>query len=91
MITKIAVKKCNYVGWDDIGYNFLVGEDGQGYEGRGWEYVGAHAGEQCNFITLGISLIGEFEDNRPNQAIMDAVLDIIDCGIQEVSSHPFHK
>ncbi|CAF1595776.1 unnamed protein product, partial [Didymodactylos carnosus] len=29
-------------GWDDIGYNFVVGADGNAYEGRGWERVGAH-------------------------------------------------
>ncbi|XP_041362856.1 peptidoglycan-recognition protein SC2-like, partial [Gigantopelta aegis] len=30
-------------GWWDIGYNFLVGEDGLVYEGRGWDVEGAHA------------------------------------------------
>lgn len=30
-------------GWDDIGYSFIVGEDGNVYEGRGWRRVGAHA------------------------------------------------
>ncbi|KAJ6642557.1 Peptidoglycan-recognition protein LF, partial [Pseudolycoriella hygida] len=29
-------------GWDDIGYNFLVGGDGSVYEGRGWNKEGAH-------------------------------------------------
>ena len=29
-------------GWSDIGYSFLVGEDGNIYEGRGWSKVGAH-------------------------------------------------
>lgn len=27
-------------GWDDIGYNFLVGGDGSIYVGRGWDYQG---------------------------------------------------
>ena len=29
-------------GWWDIGYSFIVGEDGNVYEGRGWDMVGAH-------------------------------------------------
>ena len=29
-------------GWSDIGYNFIVGEDGNVYEGRGWTTMGAH-------------------------------------------------
>lgn len=28
--------------WDDIGYNFLVGGDGDIFEGRGWLYEGTH-------------------------------------------------
>ena len=30
-------------GWDDIGYHFLVGENGKVYEGRGWDRQGAHS------------------------------------------------
>ena len=29
-------------GWDDIGYNFMIGGDGAVYEGRGWDSQGAH-------------------------------------------------
>lgn len=28
--------------YSDIAYNYLVGGDGQAYEGRGWNYVGSH-------------------------------------------------
>ena len=30
-------------GWADIGYHFLVGENGKVYEGRGWDRQGAHS------------------------------------------------
>jgi N-acetylmuramoyl-L-alanine amidase len=30
-------------GWVDIGYHFLVGENGKVYEGRGWDRQGAHS------------------------------------------------
>lgn len=45
--------------WCDIGYNFLVGEDGRVYEGRGWTTLGAHA-RSYNHISIGISFIGSF-------------------------------
>ncbi|WAR01603.1 PGSC2-like protein, partial [Mya arenaria] len=38
--------------WDDIGYSFLIGGDGNVYEGRGWNFVGAH--------TKGLNLITRF-------------------------------
>jgi N-acetylmuramoyl-L-alanine amidase len=46
-------------GWNDIGYNFLVGEDGSVYEGRGWAAVGAHA-PTYNTRSIGVCIIGDF-------------------------------
>jgi hypothetical protein len=31
------------LGWVDIGYHFLVGENGKVYEGRGWNRQSAHS------------------------------------------------
>jgi N-acetylmuramoyl-L-alanine amidase len=45
--------------WNDIGYNFLVGEDGNVYEGHGWDSVGAHA-LSYNPKSIGICFIGDF-------------------------------
>ena len=42
----------------DIAYNFLVGGDGQTYEGRGWDLVGAFA-RGFNNKSLGIAFIGK--------------------------------
>ncbi|CAF1366332.1 unnamed protein product [Rotaria sordida] len=33
----------NDQGWVDIGYHFLVGENGKVYEGRGWNRQAAHS------------------------------------------------
>ena len=46
--------------WEDIGYQFLVGEDGNVYEGRGWERMGAHA-PGYNTQSIGICVIGDFQ------------------------------
>ena len=45
--------------WIDIGYNFVVGEDGNVYEGRGWERWGDHA-PAYNARSIGICIIGDF-------------------------------
>lgn len=55
-------------GWGDIGYHFIVDEDGVVYEGRmgGAAVVGGHA--YCNNIgTIGIVLLGNFEIESPSQ------------------------
>lgn len=44
--------------FDDIAYNFLVGGDGQTYEGRSWDLVGAFA-RGVNNKSLGIAFIGK--------------------------------
>lgn len=45
--------------WGDIGYQFLVGEDGNIYEGRGWDKHGAHS-TPYNSKSIGICMIGNF-------------------------------
>ncbi|KAI8482616.1 N-acetylmuramoyl-L-alanine amidase [Branchiostoma belcheri] len=67
-------------GWGDIGYNFLVGNDGNVYEGRGWDQVGAHAYGQ-NHVSIGICFIGEFTNQKPNSAAIRAAKNLISCGI----------
>ncbi|XP_075042489.1 peptidoglycan recognition protein 1-like [Mixophyes fleayi] len=67
-------------GWCDIGYNFLIGEDGQVYEGRGWTTHGAHA-KSYNPISSGISFIGSFTNRPPNNAALNAAKRLIACGV----------
>lgn len=52
--------------WGDVGYNYVIDQNGQIYEGRaGGDYVvGGHA--YCNNIgTMGIALMGNFENEQP--------------------------
>lgn len=61
-------------GWGDIGYHYLIDEDGEIYEGKaGGDYVvGGHA--YCNNVnTLGISLLGNFDIEKPTQDQMKAL------------------
>ncbi|CAJ0951349.1 unnamed protein product [Ranitomeya imitator] len=69
-------------GWCDIGYNFLIGEDGLVYEGRGWTTLGAHA-TSYNPISTGISFIGSFTNRAPNSAALNAARSLIACGVSK--------
>lgn len=73
--------------YSDIGYSWLVGEDGRAYEGRGWAYVGAHT-SGCNSVAVAVSLIGNFHPpeggQEPDPIIMDATRHIIDCAVEQV-------
>lgn len=44
------------IGWNDIGYSFVVGEDGNVYEARGWDSIGAHT-KGYNSVGLGESAL----------------------------------
>ena len=80
------MNKKQWIGWDDIGYNFLVGGDGKIYEGRGWDRVGAQV-ENWNSKSVGISFIGSFMQTQPTAAALQAAKDLITCGVSLVSFH----
>ncbi|XP_039431591.1 peptidoglycan-recognition protein LC-like isoform X2 [Culex pipiens pallens] len=56
--------------YGDIGYNFLIGGDGNVYEGRGWLKVGAFLRGQ-NSKSEGIAFIGDYRHIKPSKAQMD--------------------
>ncbi|XP_052090799.1 peptidoglycan-recognition protein SC2-like [Mytilus californianus] len=68
--------------WSDIGYSFVVGEDGNVYEARGWDAVGAHTLNH-NHDGLGICVIGNFQDHVPNDAALNAIKSLIHCGVNK--------
>ncbi|XP_071979870.1 peptidoglycan recognition protein 1-like [Engystomops pustulosus] len=67
--------------WCDIGYNFLIGNDGSIFEGRGWSKVGAHA-KGSNSKSIGISFIGNFQNSLPSAAAISAAKSLISCGVK---------
>lgn len=58
--------------YGDIGYNFLIGGDGNVYEGRGWLKVGAFLRGQ-NSKSEGIAFIGDYRHLTPTKAQMEAL------------------
>ncbi len=67
-------------GWNDIGYNFLVDRFGTIYEGRyggiDRNLVGAHA-QGFNTGSVGIALLGTYEDTAASAAAQDAISRLI--------------
>jgi len=63
--------------WVDIGYNYVIAPDGTIFEGRagGIGVTGAHA--PPNAGTIGISLMGDYQNNIPPQAAMDSLQRLI--------------
>lgn len=79
------------VGWD-IPYNFLVGNDGRIYEGRGWNKVGAHT-ISYNNCTLGIGFIGDYRatsntHSTPTEAQIERLHMLLSSGVKLGYLHP---
>ncbi|XP_022660135.1 peptidoglycan recognition protein 1-like isoform X2 [Varroa jacobsoni] len=77
-------------GWDDIGYNFLVSENGQVFEGRGWG-VEAAAAMGLSTRALHVALIGTFNHRAPAEGALKTVAKLIECGVELGKVHPDYK
>lgn len=67
--------------WYDIGYNFIVGGDGQIYMGRGWTIEGAHV-YGYNSRSIGIAFIGTFINYKPPKRSIVACKRLIEEGVR---------
>lgn len=65
----------------DIGYNFLVGGDGNAYVGRGWDQQGAHT-KGFNADSICIAFIGTFIAYPPSRAQLSAAEQLIALGLE---------
>ncbi|XP_071445005.1 peptidoglycan-recognition protein LC-like [Hetaerina americana] len=77
--------------WMDIGYNFLVAGDGQAYEGRGWDVVGAHTTAGFNGISMGIAFVGIFDTALPPPIQIRACKLLIEEGVKLGKISPNYK
>lgn len=65
--------------FEDIGYNFLVGGDGNAYEGIGWKKQGAHTYRHNKSIC--IAFIGDFSKQKPTDGQLEAAQKLIQIGV----------
>jgi len=77
-------------GWNDIGYSFAIGGDGQIYTGRGFHVIGAHA-PGYNDKSVGICLIGDWQTTSPPQNMIDALEQLIAFGVQQGNIAPDYE
>ncbi len=75
--------------WGDIGYNYLVDIHGNVYEGRygGSGVVGHHAGAY-NWGSVGVSLIGNFQEAEVPAAMRDSLINVLAAKCAEHSIDP---
>jgi len=61
-------------GWGDIGYNYIIDQQGNVYEGRygGEGVVGAHAGPG-NKGSIGIAILGNYNEDTLNKNVVNAL------------------
>jgi len=66
-------------GWGDIGYNYLIDRFGNIYEAKlGGEGVyGYHAYSPANRMAIGISLIGDFTNQQPSDAMLNSLENLL--------------
>jgi hypothetical protein len=81
-------------GWNDIGYNFLVDKYGQIFEGRYGgmtrAVIGAHA-QGFNVGSVGIALLGNYNDARPTAAARSALVSLLAWRLDLAHVDPFSK
>ncbi|XP_053975324.1 peptidoglycan-recognition protein SA-like [Hylaeus volcanicus] len=78
-VQAIASYHMDDLGWTDIGYSFLIGGDGNIYEGAGWNQEGAHT-YGYNKRSIGIAFIGNFHEKLASDKMMEAAHKLILCG-----------
>ena len=77
-------------GWLDIGYSFLIGGDGNVYEGRGWDARGSFA-KSLNHLAIGIAVIGNFNSVLPSDRQIFALKYWIEEGVKLKKISPDYK
>ncbi len=75
-LERIRRNHVNNLGWGDIGYHYIIDRAGRLWEGRPIRYQGAHVGGH-NEHNLGIMLLGNFDNQQPTQAQLQAMIQTV--------------
>lgn len=82
------------LGWDDIGYNFLVDRFGRAWKGRagraGRMVRGAHT-LGFNDTSTGIAAIGNFETTSPTDAMLQTIAELAAWKLDKANVRPTGK
>ncbi|XP_038118226.1 peptidoglycan-recognition protein SD [Culex quinquefasciatus] len=76
--------------FSDIAYNFLVGADGNIYEGRGWDKRGAHT-KGFNKDSICVAFIGTFNDEAASEPQLRAARRLIAMGVEQGTIDPRYQ
>ena len=84
-------------GWNDVGYNFLISQDGTIYEGRdgqnimdGDNVLGAHFCSQ-NSGTMGICLLGDYMTAQPSEKSLESLSKLMAWKIKKETLQPLES
>ncbi|XP_006901342.1 PREDICTED: peptidoglycan recognition protein 1-like [Elephantulus edwardii] len=77
--------------WCDVAYNFLIGEDGLVYEGRGWNIKGDHTGYIWNPMSIGITFMGNYMERVPPARALRAAQNLLACGVAQGALIPQYE
>lgn len=85
-------------GWLDIPYHYVIDLDGRVYEARNIDYAGDTNTEYDPSGHALIEVVGNFEEVEPNQAQLDAVVDLMallaakyKVSLDDIRSHRDHS
>ena len=97
VVRNIYVYHTQSNGWNDVGYNFLIAQDGTIFEGRdgqgladGDNVVGAHFCSQ-NTNTMGICMLGDYMLVQPPQKAIDALAKLMAWKAEKEKIDPLTK
>lgn len=66
----------------DVPWNFLISNNGDVFEGVGWDTQGYHT-ESWNDRSIGIAFIGDYDRDTPSPRALRAFIHLLDCGVEQ--------